>query len=104
MSEMITINGAWSEQADAWVSETLCIEDDCWLEVTLPKKGRLVIKKSETEEGPWPKALITRWSGPDFKVRVYGTTERRYIQIHTTNTPTRIEYAYIHRRETDSES
>lgn len=100
MSEMLTINGAWSLQDNAWVSETLCIASDCWLEVTLPKKGRLVIKKSETEDGPWPKALITNWKGPEFRVKIYGTTERRYIRIYLTETPTRIEYAYIQRQNT----
>ena len=47
MKPIVTINGAWSEQANAWVSETLCLTGDCWLEVELPSKGRLVIKKSE---------------------------------------------------------
>ena len=48
MKPIETINGAWSEQENAWVSETLCLTGDCWLEVTLPTKGRMVIKKSET--------------------------------------------------------
>jgi len=103
MSEMITITGAWSQQDNAWVSETLCIDNDCWLEVTLPKKGRLVIKKSETENGPWPKALITRWKGPKFNVRIYGATESRYIKIFLTDIPINIEYAYIRRTAAQSE-
>ena len=93
--EITTINGAWSEQDNAWVSETLCLTGDCWLEVTLPDKGRLVIKKSETENGPYPKALITKWDGPQFKIRIYGSTEARYIKIYLTDTPTTIQLASI---------
>ena len=95
MKPITTINGAWSEQANAWVSETLCLTGDSWLEVELPSKGRLVIKKSETANGPWPKALITPWSGPKFRIRVHGSTEARYIQIHLTETPNTIQYANI---------
>lgn len=95
MKPITTINGAWSEQANAWVSETLCLTGDCWLEVELPSKGRLVIKKSETANGPWPKALITPWSGPKFRIRVHGSTEARYIQIHLTEIPNTIQYANI---------
>lgn len=95
MRPIETINGAWSEQENAWVSETLCLTGDCWLEVTLPEKGRMVIKKSETAEGPWPKALKSTWTGPDFRIRIYGTTKARYIRIYLTETPTTIQIANI---------
>lgn len=93
--EIITIDGAWSEQENAWVSDTLCLTGDCWLEVTLPDKGRLVIKKSETANGPYPKALITKWAGPKFRIRIYGSTEARYIRIYLTDTPTTIHISSI---------
>lgn len=95
MKPIETIQGAWSEQDNAWVSETLCLTGDCWLEVTLPHKGRLVIKKSETAEGPWPKAFISKWAGPDFRIRMYGTTEGRYVRIYLTTTPTTIQLSSI---------
>ena len=95
MKPITTINGAWSEQANAWVSETLCLTGDCWLEVTLPQKGRLVIKKSETADGPCPKALISKWTGPEFRIRMYGSTEGRYVRIYLTCNPTTIQYANI---------
>lgn len=93
--EITPISGAWSEDANAWVSEVLCMTGDCWLEVKLPDNGRLVIKKAESAEGPWPKALISSWSGPEFRIRVYGTTEGRYIQICLTDTPTTIQFSNI---------
>lgn len=93
--EIKKIVGAWSEQDNAWVSETLCLTGDCWLEVSLPDKGRLVIKKSETKNGPFPKALITKWGGPKFRIRIYGTTEARYIKICLTDTPTIIQISSI---------
>jgi hypothetical protein len=93
--EIKTIKGAWSEQDNAWVSEVLCLTGDCWLEVTLPDKGRLVIKKSESANGPFPKALITEWGGPQFKIRIYGTTISRYIKVCLTDTPTNIQIASI---------
>ena len=95
MKPIETINGAWSELDNAWVSDTLCLTGDCWLGVTLPHKGRVVIKKSETADGPWPKAFISKWAGPDFRLRLYGATEERYIKIYFTVTPETIQYANI---------
>lgn len=93
---MTTITGSWNETANAWVSEELCLQTgDIWLEVTLPAKGYIVIKKSETSDGPWPKALISTYSGPEFRVRIYGSTKERYIRIETTSTPNTIQYANI---------
>lgn len=92
---MTTINGSWSNEDNGWVSETLTLTGDCWLETELPSKGRVVIKKSETADGPWPKALISKWSGPEFRIRIYGDTTERYIKIITTTIPNRIQYANI---------
>lgn len=94
MKPIYTIQGAWSDDANGWVSEDLEITGDSWLEVELPEKGRLVIKKSETPEGPWPKALITKWAGPSFRIRILHGRDR-YIRIVTTVTPTRIQLANI---------
>ena len=95
MKEIETIRGAWSDEAFGWVSETIELTGDAWLEVELPQKGRLVIKKSETPEGPWPKALITKWAGPKFRIRLYGSTEHKYIKVITTDIPRTIVYANI---------
>lgn len=95
MKEITTIQGAWSDEANAWVSEILELTGDTYLEVSLPTKGRLVIKKSESIDGPYPKALITPWTGPEFRIRLYGTTERRYIKVAITETPNRIQFANI---------
>ena len=93
--EIIAINGAWSDEANAWVSETICLTGDCWIEATLPDKGRVVIKKSESADGPFPKAIISEWCGPDFRIRVHGTTENRYIKVFLTKAPTIIQIASI---------
>lgn len=93
--EITTINGAWSDTENAWVSEVWCLTGDCYLEVNLPNKGRLVIKKAETLNGPWPKAEITPWSGPEFRIRIYGSTKYRYLKVYLTGTPTRIQFANI---------
>ena len=106
MKEITTIQGAWSDDANGWLSEDLEITGDCYLEVELPQKGRLVIKKSENHTGPWPKALVTKWSGPSFRIRILhgrdevsantnGTGHNRYLRIVTTVTPTRIQLANI---------
>lgn len=91
--EITTIHGAWSDEEYAWVSEVLHLTGDCWLEITLPDKGRLVIKKSETADGPWPKAFISNWAGNEFRIRIYGSTLYRYVQIFLTSTPTKIQFA-----------
>ena len=93
--EITPIDGSWSSEANAWVSDTLCLTGDCWLEITLPDKGRLVIKKSESEEGPWPKALISNWTGPSFRIRMYGTTVDRYVKIYLTAAPSTIQFSNI---------
>lgn len=90
--EIITINGAWSEEDNAWVSEVLCLTGNIYLEVSLPSKGRLVVKKSESAEGPWPKAMVSSWSGPKFRIRMYGSTKDRYVRIYLTEEPTMIQY------------
>ena len=91
--EITTINGAWSEEENAWVSDVWCLTGDCWLEVVMPDKARLVVKKAETLDGPWPKAMITKWGGPEFRIRIYGSTKYRYVRIYLTDTPTRIQFA-----------
>lgn len=95
MKPIQDISGAWSEEANAWVSEILELTGDTYLEVSLPTKGRLVIKKSESIDGPFPKALITPWAGPEFRIRLYGTTEQRFIKVAITETPNRIQFANI---------
>lgn len=92
---MNTIQGEWSDEANGWVSETINLTGNIYLEIELPSKGRVVIKKSEKLDGPYPKAKITKWSGPSFRFRVYGSTKYPYIKIITTSTPNRIEYANI---------
>ena len=91
--EITTINGAWSDDANAWVSDVLHLTGNCWLEIELEDKGRLVLKKSESETGPFPKALITKWGGPSFRIRVYGSTKYPYIKVCLTDTPTRIQFS-----------
>lgn len=91
--EITTINGAWSEEANAWVSETWCLTGDSWLEVSLPDKGRLVVKKAETLDGPWPKCFISPWCGPEMRIRFYGSTKYRYIRLYLTKEPDRIQFA-----------
>ena len=93
--EITPVNGSWSEEANAWVSDTLCLTGDCWLEITLPDKGRLVIKKSESENGPFPKALISNWTGANFRIRMYGATENRYVKVCLTATPEIIQISSI---------
>lgn len=90
-ADIKTIAGSWSNEANAWVSETICLTGDAYLEATLPGKGRLVVKKAESLEGPWPKALTTHWTGPGFRIRLYGSTKGRYVRIYLTDTPVAIQ-------------
>ena len=96
--EITPIDGAWSEQEHAWLSEPVLLGGDCWLEVTLPDKGRMIIKKSETSSGVYARALISPWTGPDFRIRIYGSTKYRYIIICLTDTPDSIGIASTRNR------
>ena len=91
--EITPINGAWSDQENAWVSEDWCLTGDCWLEVTMPNKGRLLVRKAETLDGPWPKAFVSPWCGPEMRIRFYGSTKYRYVRIYLTEAPTIIQFA-----------
>lgn len=91
--EITAINGAWSDEENAWVSEVWCLTGDCWLEISLPDKGRLVIEKAESVDGPWPKAFKSQWCGPEFRIRLYGSTKYRYVRLYLTKTPTMIQFA-----------
>ncbi len=90
-----TINGAWSAQENAWVSETICLTGNSFLNVKLATKGRMILRKSETSDGPWPKVLSSPWTGPDFNIRIFGSTKGRYLKIYLTSTPTEITIANI---------
>ena len=87
------VTGAWSEEEKAWVSNIWQLTGDCWLEVKMPGKSRLVIKKAEKREGPWPKCLKSTWTGPDYRIRIYGSTKYRYVQFFLTEAPERIQIA-----------
>ena len=91
--ELETVTGAWNPEENAWVSETLTLTGDCWLEVKMRGKSRMVIKKAEKLEGPWPKCLKSTWTGPEYRIRIYGSTKYRHIKIYLTDIPLRIEIA-----------
>ena len=95
MKVVEAIGGAWSDNANAWESEVVELTGDAYLEVELPQKGRLVIKKAEEVTGPYPKVLITRWGGTSFRIRIRGTTKGRFIKVCLTVTPTSIQIVNI---------
>ena len=95
MRQITTITGSYSEKENGWVSDIVKLTGDVLLDIELPSEGMVVIKKAEKIQGPYPKALITKWSGPKFRIKLYGSTPARYIKIITTETPTTIQYANI---------
>ena len=95
MRQITTITGSYSEKENGWVSNIVKLTGDVLLDIELPSEGMVVIKKAEKIQGPYPKALITKWSGPKFRIKLYGSTSARYIKIITTETPNMIQYANI---------
>ena len=95
MRQITTITGSYSEKENGWVSNIVKLTGDVLLDIELPSEGMVVIKKAEKIQGPYPKALITKWSGPKFRIKLYGSTPARYIKIITTETPNTIQYANI---------
>ena len=95
MRQITTITGSYSEKENGWVSDIIKLTGDALLDIELPSEGMVVIKKAEKIQGPYPKALITKWAGPKFRIKLYGNTPARYIKIITTETPNMIQYANI---------
>lgn len=93
--EARTIAGQWDDRERAWVSETLQLTGDCWVEISLGAKGRLLVRKSENTDGPWPKALVSEWTGPEFRIRMYGGTKYRFVRLYLTRVPERAEVVNI---------
>lgn len=89
------ITGAWDDGANAWVSDPIELRYDSWLEISLPSKGRLVIKQANSADGPWPKALTTGWVGPEIRTHIYGSTDGTLLKFCLTDTPKRIELIRI---------
>jgi hypothetical protein len=103
---MVTVNGTYSDKENGWVSEVLHPDGDIYLRCTLPKIGLLLVRQqkglSNIETGlkndsyesmGGPKIVQTKRSS-EFRLRLTyqeGTT----LQIFTTDTPTKIEYANI---------
>lgn len=95
MRQITTITGSYSEKENGWVSDIVKLTGDVLLDIELPSEGMVVIKKAEKIQGPYPKAFITKWAGPKFRIKLYGSTPARYIKIITTETPNMIQYANI---------
>ena len=87
------ITGAWNAEENAWVSTVQRLTGDTYLEVTMNGKSRMVIRKAETPDGPWPKCLKSTWTGPKYKIRIYGSTKYRYIKIYLTSNPVSISFS-----------
>lgn len=94
MKETVKIKGAWDSNENAWVSETLCLTGNSYLEATLPENGRMLIRKAEHKDGPYPTALVSKWER-DFEITIYGTTKGRYVKIYLTTTPKHIQITNV---------
>lgn len=95
MSQITNISGSWSDRDNAWVSEALQLSDESFLEVEFEQNGIVVIKLSDTQNGPWPKAYISKWRGPKQQVRLYGTTKDRYIKVFLSRIPKSVQLSSI---------
>lgn len=90
---MVTVNGSWSDSENAWVSEVMEPTGDIWVEVELPSKGYVVIRQIDRETKKAPKCYQSQF-GEEFRLRVF-YCDANNIQIFTSLTPKRIEYANV---------
>lgn len=90
---MITVNGEWSEEENAWVSEKLSPNGDIYLVVELPSYGYVIVRQIDKETGKAPKCYQSH-EGKKFKFRLL-YSDKNDIQIFTSVTPSKIEYANI---------
>lgn len=90
---MTTVNGEWSDEENAWVSERLEPKGDIYLSVQLPSYGYVIVRQIDKETGKAPKCYQSK-EGKKFKLRLL-YSEKNDIQIFTSVTPSVIKYANI---------
>lgn len=72
---------------NAYTTQPILLTGDAFLTLSLPERGRLAIRKSNTGERPWPIVLMSP-KNKDYQIRIYGQTRGKYIKIQTTHAPT----------------
>ena len=87
MANIGNMNFNFDTKANAWSSGVTQLTGNTILELTLPKQGRIVVRKSNTGGRPWPIVLASPYTGPDFQVYIHGQAKGKYIIIETTAKP-----------------
>ena len=74
------------DNANSYSSGPIQLTGDAYLCVTLPTKGRIVIRKSNTGRAPWPIVLASPIE-QDFQIHLYGKTKYKHIIVEATHNP-----------------
>lgn len=90
---MTEVNFTYSEKDNAWVSEEMTLAGDIVLEVSLKKKGIVIL--TTLDDGEWPKSYISPKNIKDLMLEIYGETEGQKIHVNTSEEPNYIRYADI---------
>ena len=75
----------FSSTANGYVSPVIELSGDTYLILSLERKGRVAVKKANSPEGPFPKIFVSPVAGPEFRLRLYGETQGKVIQVITTD-------------------
>lgn len=77
----------YDEKENGWSSDIVTLTGETFLSLRLPSLGRVCLRKSNTDNGPWPIILMTPWTGPDFRVRLFGQARGKRVKILCTDKP-----------------
>lgn len=92
---MENVTASYDANELAWVTPILTLRRDIFLRITLRKKGKVVIRRSN-DKGNFPRIPIRRHKDTQsFEFRISIIPDTVQIQIFTSTEPKEIKYAYI---------
>lgn len=77
----------YDEGENGWVSEEMVLTGETFLALSLPDRGRVCLRKSNSADGPWPIILMSPHTGPDFRIHLFGQAKGKHIKVLCTDAP-----------------
>lgn len=85
----------YNEDDLGWVTDTILLSGSIFLEVALNDRGRVAIKKSNSEDGDFHVVEMSPITGPEFEYVIDGDAEGKYLKVVTSEKPSYIRITNI---------